>query len=105
MEKSLDLRKLKHSIDRIFDHIFNTLQVENLNLSEDYYFEILGDKKYKVSEEISEHSIGSLYDDLDFVMSSLEWEDEDTEIPPIMLMHIAPLLQYLGEYENWYKQK
>lgn len=102
MDKNLDLRKLKHSIDKIFDHIFNTLQVENLNLCENYYFEILGDKKYQISEEISEPGIGSLYDDIDFVMSSLEWEN--TEIPPAMLMHIAPLLQYLGEYGDWYKK-
>lgn len=101
MERMLELRKLKEAIDRVFDEVFDHLQVEELCLVEDYYFELSQDDRYNIVNNPLCYQLGSLFDDLDFVLAALE--DGDS-IPPIILIHIAPLLQYLGEYDGWYKK-
>ena len=46
--------------------------------------------------------MGQLYDDIDFLRNILD--DSSHAVPPMMI-HLAPILQYLSTQVNWYNDE
>lgn len=92
---AISISELKAVVNLILDHIVHDLKIERLQLDEDFYWDIT-DKKglYDVAKESPNLDIGSLADDWDFLVKM----DKDREqAVSLMLIHVAPLLRYVGE--------
>lgn len=89
----LVIEDLRVICNRIFDHIQNDLELRDLKLEDDYYWEIDDSLLFKVATRPEIVEIGSLLDDYEFVRSSVT---SDSEVPSLMLIHVSPLLRYLG---------
>jgi hypothetical protein len=92
----LDVRELKRAIDAIFDHIGRDLKIEKLKLKEDqdFYWEVPSDKLHAVKEAPPKLDVGRLSDDWEFLESIAKDKDQAVAL---MLIHVAPLLRYIGE--------
>lgn len=98
----LVISELREISNTIFDHIEEVLSIESVPLTEDLYYEVLGDQKYKISEVSPEYSIGQLSDDLQFLKAIALDKSRAT---PLSLMHLAPILEYMAIKINWYDPK
>src|SRR6185312_15579741 len=90
---TIDIEALRKVTNRIFDFIERDLQVKSVELFKNYYWSISEDLLYDMDQQPRELDVGSLVDDLDFVMAA---ERDPSQAIPLTLMHIAPLLQLLS---------
>lgn len=91
--QAVEVEVLRTELNRIFD-LFVQNGLSKVELKQDYYWDFDWSMRHLQAAEpveLPEASIGSLYDDLEFVLSSREGEPI-----ALMLCHIAPLLNYLG---------
>ena len=91
--QAVEVEVLRTELNRILD-LFVQNGVSTIELDHDYYWAFNWDTRHLQAVEPvepPEASIGSLHDDLEFVLSSRE-----DEPMALMLCHIAPLLNYLG---------
>jgi hypothetical protein len=95
MEKNsvINIGQLRVIIDSILAHIENDLQIKEVELSEDYYWNIADDVLYMGENEEKEITVGSLSDDLEFLMPLIHDKDRAFSL---MLIHVAPILRYLA---------
>lgn len=96
MEKSRNVIKvaeLRDIVNAILDHIESQLGIEEVELTEDYYWDVADKSLYISAGKEAEIHVGSLYDDLTFLMPILQDKDRSVSL---MLMHVAPLLRYLS---------
>ncbi len=100
MTKTIDIAELQQITDLIFDHILNTLDVKSIELTKDLYWSISPNELYDVEKDPKDFGMGQLYDDIDFLRKILD--DNSHAVPPMMI-HLAPILQYLSTQVNWYK--
>lgn len=94
-DNSIKLEELRQVINTIFDHIKEDLNLEDCPLTENYYWDISEDSLYAAGKDMGSPSVGSLQDDWEF-LSPLLSQDRNQAIP-LMLIHVAPLLRYLGQ--------
>jgi hypothetical protein len=85
-----DLRKVTNFL---FDHIEKDLHISTVPIEEDYYWDIPTAELYNVLRDPPQLGIGQLYDDGDFLAKLKAKEDA----PSLMMIHLAPLLRYVGE--------
>lgn len=91
--KSINVAQLRSVIDSIFAHMEDELRIEHLDLTEDYYWTISDESLY-MGELTKEHiTVGSLFDDLDFLTPLLH---DKSQAFPLMFIHVVPLLRYLA---------
>lgn len=90
---TIDIALLREEITRTLD-IFLARGVGQVELESDYYWEFGWEERHRKpgdSVEPPKVAIGSLADDLEFVLSARD----GGRVPPV-LCHMAPLLNYLG---------
>lgn len=90
---AINIGQLRTIIDSILSHIENDLQLKEIELSEDYYWNIADDVLYMGENKEEEITVGSLCDDLEFLMPLLHDKDHAFSL---MLIHVAPILRYLA---------
>lgn len=93
VKHSINIAELRSIINSILSHVENDLQLNEVELTEDYYWAMPDDSIYAILEDAKEPSIGSLCDDMEFIKPML---NDKTRAFPLMLIHVAPLLQYLA---------
>ncbi len=97
----IDMLEFKKTIDILFDHIIKTRGIKAFELKEDYYWSVAYQNIYDPGET-PEPTLGSLYEDWEFLSEVLK---EDGEPLICLLWKLAPLIQYLGdlgEYSDSY---
>lgn len=92
-DSAIDISKLRTIVDLIFNHIQKDLRINEVELTEDYYWNISDEALYAVGQNPEDVSIGSLYDDLEFLMPLLKDKEQAFSL---MLVHVAPLLRYIA---------
>lgn len=98
----IDIAALQKQVNAIFDHILQIQEVEKVNLEEDYYWHMDNDNLYDVTKDPSNMGIGSLVDDLEFLSGDIS---DISNTSPLMLMHVAPLLEYLATEAGWHGER
>lgn len=97
MEKNeIDLHTLKQVTNAILDHIINDLKIKKIAIKgdRDFYWEVPSDRLYAVKKEQPQLDMGRLSDDWEFLVPI---KDDKNQAVALMLIHLAPLLRYLGE--------
>ena len=96
MENEIDLRALKQVTNAILDHVINDLKIKKLAIKEDrdFYWEVPSDQLYAVKKEQPQLDMGRLLDDWEFLAPR---RNDKEQAVALMLIHLAPLLRYLGE--------
>jgi len=96
MENEIDLRALKQVTNAILDHVINDLKIKKLAIKEDrdFYWEVPSDQLYAVKKEQPQLDMGRLLDDWEFLAPII---NDKEQAVALMLIHLAPLLRYLGE--------
>jgi hypothetical protein len=92
---AIPIGELRAVVNLILDHIIHDLKIENVQLDEDYYWGMGKEDLYAILNEKPDLTIGSLADDWDF-LSKMD-KDRRHEAVSLMLIHVAPLLRYVGE--------
>ncbi len=98
--KTIDIVELRRISDLIFEHILNTLEIKSVELTEDMYWAISSNDLYDIEKDPKDFGIGQLFDDLEFLSHIL---DDESQAVPAMMMHLAPIFQYLATQVNWYE--
>lgn len=104
MEPKISVRVevLREVANRIFDFIERDLGKSTVDLPHNFYWSIPDDVRYKVDQSPGKDQLanGSLVDDLDFVTSAYR---DSSQAIPLVLMHVAPLLDALATAVPNYK--
>src|SRR5882724_4322142 len=92
----IDLKILKDAVNAVLDHLINDLGFEKIKIDEscDHYWHCPASEIHDMSKKPAGLDIGSLSDDMDFVKLIKRGQSGDVSYN---LLHIAPLLRYLGE--------
>lgn len=92
----LNVQELKKVIDLIFEHLSADLSVRSVPIEsgKDFYWEVPTKQLFEVRKDQPTLDIGRLSDDLEFLQSM---SNERAEAASLMLIHVAPLLRYIGE--------
>jgi hypothetical protein len=98
--KTIDIIELRKITDLIYEHILDNLKIKSVEMTEDMYWSISAKNLYDIEKKPNDFGIGQLYDDLDFLRHILD--DESQAVPP-MMMHLAPIFQYLATQVDWYE--
>jgi hypothetical protein len=85
---------LKAVVNLILDHIVHDLKIEAVQIEEDFYWDVDSKYLYDVQTTASDLSIGSLRDDWEFLT---KMGNDRRDAVSLMLIHVAPLLRYIGE--------
>jgi hypothetical protein len=89
---TIQIDTLRKVINGIFDFVEKDLAISEVKLREDNYWTVLDDKAFD-GVQPTELGVGSLWDDWEFLLSSAK--DKNQQLP-IMLIHVAPILQALS---------
>lgn len=92
-KSAIKVSELRAIIDSILSHVENDLRLDEIELSEDYYWNIPDEALYSVGQNPSELTVGSLCDDLEFLRPLLKDKEQAFSL---MLIHVAPLLRYIA---------
>jgi len=91
---AIDVAELREIVNKILDHILNDLKIKKVEIDQDFYWNVDSSSLYATKKKPPETDLGSLHDDLEFLREILEDKDQAVGL---MLVHMAPLLRYLGE--------
>jgi hypothetical protein len=89
---TIQIDALRKVVNGIFDFIEKDLGISEVDLKKDHYW-IFDDDLYGMARP-EELGAGSLQDDWEFLLSSAK--DKAQQLP-IMLIHVAPILQALSQ--------
>lgn len=92
-KKLLDVAELRAVVNSIFLHIENDLGAKEVELTEDYYWNIADEVLYMGDNIEGELTVGSLHADLDFLHPLV---NDKAQAFPLMLIHVAPLLRFMA---------
>ncbi len=92
-DRTIQIDTLRRVINGILDFIEKDLGISDVNLQKDNYWTVLEDTTPDAGKP-TEFGVGSLNDDWGFLLSSAK--DKDQQLP-IMLIHVAPILQALSQ--------
>jgi hypothetical protein len=92
----IDLKTLKQAMNSILDHLIEDLKVEKLPIDDakDFYWDCPAPEIYDSSKKPADLTVGRLSDDVDFVRLVRRGQTADASYN---LVHVAPLLRYIGE--------
>jgi hypothetical protein len=92
----IDLKVLKSAVNAVLDHLLEDLEIENVAIEsgKDFYWDCPYPEMHDVSMQPSDLTVGQLSDDFDFVKLIRRGQSADISYN---LVHIAPLLRYIGE--------
>lgn len=90
---------LKIIFNNLIEYIENDLDIKELPLDVDYYYDVDYDEKYNILSKPKEFSVGQLYDDWEFIKPVLQDKGLAT---PSMLMHLAKILEYFSTQHDWF---
>jgi hypothetical protein len=90
---TIDIEEIRQAVNVLLDHLRDR-GIRKVELREDYYWEIDAAKLYDATNEPTEFSIGSLFDDLESIQPLAAGNDQPV-VP--LLLKIAPLLRYIGD--------
>lgn len=94
MTVKIDLARLRRITNRIFDHMERDLGLTDVALDQDDYWHAMSPEKYNVLDRPRDLGIGKLSDDWEFLCNL---SDDRREAVALMLIHVAPLLERIGE--------
>ena len=96
MENEIDLLAIKQVANAILDHAINDLKIKKLAIREDqdFYWEVPSDRLYEVKKEQPQLDVGRLSDDWELLAPII---DDKHQAVALMLIHLAPLLKFIGE--------
>ncbi len=97
MPKSeINLKVLKSAVNAVLDHLMEDLAVENVAIEQDKdsYWDCPYPEMHNVAMQPADLTVGQLSDDVDFVRLIHRGPSADISYN---LVHIAPLLRYIGE--------
>ncbi len=97
MSQQIDLRQLRDAINAIFDHMIEDLRIETVELEpgKDLYWHVPVAELHEMSRKPIGTDVGRLSDDVDFMKLISRGQSGDVSYN---LVHIAPLLRYIGEH-------
>jgi hypothetical protein len=92
----IDLRSLKGAVNAILDHLIEDLRISSVTIDEssDAYWHCPIAELYDLSKKPIGMDVGKLSDDSDFIELVERGQSGDVSYN---LVHIAPLLRYIGE--------
>ena len=92
----IDILLLKKAVNSLLDHIVNDLGRTFVRIEEDQdlYWEIPSSERPGTKDLAPQADVGRLSDDLDFIRTMVR---SNYTPPTLMLVHVAPLLKYVGE--------
>jgi hypothetical protein len=92
----IELKQIRSAINAVLDHLVDDLGIEKVAIDEadDFYWECPAPQVYDSSKKPIELETGRLTDDVDFVKLIQRGHCSDVSYN---LVHVAPLLRYLGE--------
>lgn len=91
---SIDLEELRGIVNAIFDHLTKDLGISSVDLTENVYQEVPTSCLYEVGQESVVPDIGSLSDDLEFLLPLL---GDRKQAVSLMFTHVAPLLRFIAQ--------
>jgi hypothetical protein len=96
MSQRIDMKQLKDSINAVLDHVIEDLQQQMIEIepTSDFYWHVPVTELYETSRKPASVDVGRLSDDVDFVKLIRRGQSADVAYN---LVHIAPLLRYIGE--------
>lgn len=93
MANSIEIDQLLRTVQSILTGMIDS-GTTRLELGDaNFYWAVADDHKYDVSIEPPKVDIGSLRDDIDFILPLLS---DESQAFPLMLVHIAPLLEFIA---------
>jgi arginine repressor len=94
--KTIDLQNIKIIVDTILDRMINELEIRKVCISDDqdFYWDLNKEDVFKVKEKQPDLGVGRLSDDWEFLQSILKDREHAVSL---MLIHVAPLLRFIGE--------
>ncbi len=92
--RTIDIPTIKAAVNLLLDHLMER-GLENLPLSEQFYWKVLDDEKYVMNKAPSDPGVGDLAADLDFVEGVTR---DGHHMTALTLTEFGPLLTYIGEY-------
>jgi len=97
MSHQIDLKQLRDAINVIFEHVVDDLgrQTIEIESGKDFYWHVPVDELNEMSRKPIGVDVGRLSDDVDFAKLIKRGEAGDIAYN---LVHIAPLLRYIGEH-------
>jgi len=90
----IDLQELRLIIQRIFEYMESDLGLKKLTLDKDFYWDVPSEDRYDLTRSPETCDVGQLYDDWGFLRPILQ---DKSQALPLMLIHVAPLLLWIGE--------
>lgn len=95
-KREINLRILKSAVNAVLDHLVEDLEIENVTIADekDSYWDCPYPEMHNVSMQPGELTVGQLSDDFDFLKLVRRGQGADVSYN---LVHIAPLLRYIGE--------
>lgn len=97
---SVDIRMLRRVTNQIFDFIEHDLGLSHVRLGRDFYWTIPDKELYEMGNKPDDLEVGSLIDDIEFVVSA--GTDKESAVP-LDLLHLAPILKALSVAVPSYK--
>ena len=91
--RPIQIETLRRIINGILDFVEKDLAISEVDLKQDHYWNVFDDDMYELARP-KELGAGSLQDDWEFLLSSAK--DKAQQLP-IMLIHVAPILQALSQ--------
>src|SRR5262245_56752099 len=92
-DQAIQIDVLRKTINGILDFIEKDLGLSAVDLKRDHYWNVLDSDAYEIAKP-SELAAGSLQDDWEFLLAA---EKDKAQQLPIMLIHVAPILQALAQ--------
>lgn len=89
----IQIEELRRAVNILLDHLRDG-GIREVKLCQDYYWECDAERLYDVSNNPTDFSIGSLFDDLESVQKLASGQHEALVL---LLLKVAPLLRYLGD--------
>jgi len=95
-KREIDLKMLKSAVNAVLDHLVEDLGIETVAIEGEKhsYWDCPYPEMHDVSTQPSDLTVGQLSDDFDFVKLIRRGQSADISYN---LVHIAPLLRYIGE--------
>lgn len=99
MEKEVDLEELKAVAIALIDSAIreNKGGTVRIRSDADFYWEVPSDALYGVKGKQPQLDVGCLSDDWEFIRSMAQ---DPSGATPLALIHLAPILRFIGEGTN-----
>lgn len=98
MANEISINELRNLTNYFFDYLENTMGIKQIEIKEDYYWDVLSPAKYDIDTEPEKLGVGQLTEDLYFLKEILK--DKDLAVVP-NLTHLCAVLEYICYNAKW----